>query len=804
TQDMVLEPAEYCVRAVTEVTNMDQNPKPQYWYGFFQSGPPPLGGAAGKTTYPGGGVLADLSSYVARTVPEDGAGEEGKRPPYRGYDAGVEFNENYVDRLYLRAKRPLGMRILDNNGRPVTEIANHWGKAPERRLSEGERKWIATLNLSNSQRCAQVNWSEVPTDGLLLAGGEGMLLQPGALHRAELVARDASKPEPDVVHSFEFTTSSFVNFAHHMHSFEERVWEVPVDASTATQLDQLFTNALNAVNPRVQSVKDKRKDLEDKAARVKGPEPMEKDFKDYDDALKAVHGARTELEAATNHWFSQVIQSLGLRPTSTVQALELSVVKSPNGRHALLLESPTPIDWRRIKLTLQRADTQKLPVASSSLSMKPASSVKISDARRSTDTDYWVELFAREETALDGFKLQVAADAPTLSFKHYYTVPQGTVLPVGKRLRIHAPGTTTREAGVGYLAQDAGKLQSGEQTPLPAGIAWIRLLDNAGQVVHQQPVQPEANYAPPLVLDLSVAGATDALLLPNLDGTRALILLKDQAGVGVPAGAYALTFEFRRDIGSEAPVLREAGRPTPELVTLRYLLKPVGTTTTTTTTTAAATTTGARSVAGPVAPLAAGDGQDRLAVTTASVMPSDTMLPDSTTIDDGPSGTDDTNSASFSFSSSEENPAFQCSLDGAAFIDCTSPKVYTGLADGEHTFRVWAIDAAGNPTSAPASRTWRVDTVAPRGTVVINGGAETTGSRIVMLTLGASDPSPGSGVSSMRFSNDRTLWSAWEPYAIGKSWTLSNGAGTKTVYVQYRDHAGNVSAVAQDSIRYIP
>ncbi len=70
-------------------------------------------------------------------------------------------------------------------------------------------------------------------------------------------------------------------------------------------------------------------------------------------------------------------------------------------------------------------------------------------------------------------------------------------------------------------------------------------------------------------------------------------------------------------------------------------------------------------------------------------------------------------SASFGFSSTESGSKFQCSLDGAAFSACASPKSYTGLANKTHTFRVRAIDAMGNVDATPAVRSWAVDAVLP-------------------------------------------------------------------------------------------
>ncbi len=97
--------------------------------------------------------------------------------------------------------------------------------------------------------------------------------------------------------------------------------------------------------------------------------------------------------------------------------------------------------------------------------------------------------------------------------------------------------------------------------------------------------------------------------------------------------------------------------------------------------------------------------------TTAAPLPSDTTPPE-TTIDSGPSGTVTSSSASFTFSS-ESGATFECRLDGGTWETCTSPKNYSSLADGSHTFEVRAIDSAGNTDSTPASRTWTVDAKAP-------------------------------------------------------------------------------------------
>jgi hypothetical protein len=89
--------------------------------------------------------------------------------------------------------------------------------------------------------------------------------------------------------------------------------------------------------------------------------------------------------------------------------------------------------------------------------------------------------------------------------------------------------------------------------------------------------------------------------------------------------------------------------------------------------------------------------------------PVDTTAPETTLASTGPTGTVTTTDASFSFTSNEAG-SFECQLDAAAYAACTSPKAYTGLANGQHTFNVRAKDTAGNVDATPATRTWTVQT----------------------------------------------------------------------------------------------
>jgi hypothetical protein len=86
----------------------------------------------------------------------------------------------------------------------------------------------------------------------------------------------------------------------------------------------------------------------------------------------------------------------------------------------------------------------------------------------------------------------------------------------------------------------------------------------------------------------------------------------------------------------------------------------------------------------------------------------DLQAPD-TTIQTGPSGIVSPANVSFTFTSTETGSTFECSLDGAAYSACASPKSYSSLVSGSsHTFRVRAVDAVGNQDATPAERSFKV------------------------------------------------------------------------------------------------
>lgn len=131
-----------------------------------------------------------------------------------------------------------------------------------------------------------------------------------------------------------------------------------------------------------------------------------------------------------------------------------------------------------------------------------------------------------------------------------------------------------------------------------------------------------------------------------------------------------------------------------------------------------------------------------------------------------------------------------------------SKTVTLPATNGLRTVSVHYLASLTDTSPALCSSTITLDTKKPTGKILINNGDKTTTNTHVTLTLTATDLT--SGVASMRFSTDKLTWSDWEEFAATKGYDLTPGAGTKKVYVQYQDRAGNLSSAYSDSIKVVP
>ena len=124
-----------------------------------------------------------------------------------------------------------------------------------------------------------------------------------------------------------------------------------------------------------------------------------------------------------------------------------------------------------------------------------------------------------------------------------------------------------------------------------------------------------------------------------------------------------------------------------------------------------------------------------------------------------------------------------------------------------HSLFAWYRDAVGG-TSTQASASIIYDVTAPATpSVSINGGASSTSGTSVTLTLSATDSVGVTGYyaseSSTKPASSNSGWksvSSATSYSGSVSFSLSSATGTKTLYVWFRDVAGNISDSASDNI----
>jgi RHS repeat-associated protein len=167
----------------------------------------------------------------------------------------------------------------------------------------------------------------------------------------------------------------------------------------------------------------------------------------------------------------------------------------------------------------------------------------------------------------------------------------------------------------------------------------------------------------------------------------------------------------------------------------------------------------------------------------------DFVSPD-TTITEGPSGKVSNESVVFKLSSSEGHETFECKMDSGAYGACGSTKDYPGLAEGSHTFKARAVDAAGNADSTPVERTFEV--FDPPNTTITSPQPSYLNNERPPVTF-TSDEAESTFECSLSTSSNP----AWPFYtACTNPYTIPANLENKTYYLRIRakDKHGNKDA----------
>lgn len=175
---------------------------------------------------------------------------------------------------------------------------------------------------------------------------------------ADVRVDDFRKGAP-VVYRFKFTTSAFVDFFHHLHSFQDEVWPVTLDGGT--DISAAVAQAVAPPDPPTP--------------------PTDAEVRAFDAIASAALGPRSEE-----------------RP----KEVQVTRIEQGGDHLAFLLETPEPTDWKRTRIAIARANpispTPELP-----------GTLKLTDATFGTSQadEESVTVLARDAIAPTGHRIEL-------------------------------------------------------------------------------------------------------------------------------------------------------------------------------------------------------------------------------------------------------------------------------------------------------------------------------------------------------------------------------------------------------------
>jgi hypothetical protein len=356
---------------------------------------------------------------------------------------------------------------------------------------------------------------------------------PGA--RFNDVRVDDFRQVAPVVYRFEFTTSLFANFFHHLHSYQDETWRAAVEGVPGA-----YPAMSQAVKPTAPLTDDEVRAYEAFATAVLGPAARQNP--------PEVQVTRVEIDGAPL---------------------------------AFLVQSPEPIDWLRTEIALSRTSFARTEPA---LPAK-AKLAAVNFAANRVDIDS-VVLLLREPMDLSAYRIEgrlvawplspgsgVVIDAQAIpgglleqSWATYRSFEAEKKLPAGTILKVQ-PGDGLSITPAGLAGVDAEGVAPAHRILYSIE---LRLVAPDGEIIHSRHFLPDDDYV-----------SENLKVLRKADGTGFFMIKLDVALNAIPLSLeqYRLKLTYHRNNKarvSTSQTLSQAGNDADEIVTLDIPLQTQG------------------------------------------------------------------------------------------------------------------------------------------------------------------------------------------------------------------------------------
>ena len=142
-----------------------------------------------------------------------------------------------------------------------------------------------------------------------------------------------------------------------------------------------------------------------------------------------------------------------------------------------------------------------------------------------------------------------------------------------------------------------------------------------------------------------------------------------------------------------------------------------------------------------------------------------------------------------------ENLLYNTTFFNSTFTEHTIAEPFN---DGIYYWRVRTKDIYHAASNFSLMKKFMIDVTKPVGNITIEEDVLSVNEKLVDLSINATDN--GSGVVDMQVISDRGDLGPWEEYKTEKRIALTPTDGLKTIGIRFKDHAGIISEVYDDSI----